>query len=788
MFVACRYDEQTVLHPCEPPVKNILMKEQRFRTRAWIISSLFASVKQALTTHATILGIIALCVTLARTASADFTNGPSNFASLTAVPSRVHRPEAEAVDLARQVEIRRTAYGVLHIRAENLRAAAFALGYAQVEDYGERVIRGLVEARGELARIEGRQHLDSDVRNRERYTRAVETYHQVPNDVRDVLEGFAEGVNHFIRKNSSLSPKWAEPVFTGHDVAARDIGWYNSRTATRFVSSLQGIETEAPRAPNDDPEGDAEDGSNTWAVSGGRTKSGKPILMRNPHLSWTAGYYEAHVVVPGKLDFYGDFRIGGPFGTIGGFNRRLGWSTTNNSVRTHEIYAFEVDPKHPEHFRLDGVLVPISRRRVTVEYRDGDKFGVETREVLHTPFGPVIHRDKERIYVIRDSDHGQFRLGEQFLRMMQAENLDEWLAAMRLRAKPVSNFTYADSKNIFFVWNGSLPDLPHPPGNDRTAIFATRTSDVWTTLVPFEKLPQLLNPKGGYVRNENDSPHYTNMREEMSAEKMPATVERQRLRLRSQHALELLDNDDKFTLEDTVRLKHSMRMLLADRVKEELIAAVRATSPSEEIAAAVKLIESWNNTVAIESRGAVLFAEWWDLYKSELHSSEPFRHPWIPQDPMKTPRGISTLEAAAKAFVRAVAQTRERFGSWSVSWGEVHRVRHGKIDVPVGGGSGDLGCYRVLGFRTDKDGKRSVSRGDAWVLAVEFTDPPRAYSVLAYGQSNREDSPHFSDQASLFAANEMKEVAFTEEQIRSRTIRRYRPGSEDLSLQTGGGK
>jgi acyl-homoserine-lactone acylase len=75
----------------------------------------------------------------------------------------------------------------------------------------------------------------------------------------------------------------------------------------------------------------SDDGSNAWAFAPGRTKSGKAILVRNPHLAWTAGYYEAHVTVPGVLDFYGDFRVGGPFIVVGGFNRYLGWSTTNNS-------------------------------------------------------------------------------------------------------------------------------------------------------------------------------------------------------------------------------------------------------------------------------------------------------------------------------------------------------------------------------------------------------------------------------------------------------------------------
>ncbi len=46
----------------------------------------------------------------------------------------------------------------------------------------------------------------------------------------------------------------------------------------------------------------------------------------------------------GVLDFYGDFPIGGPIAAICGFNRNLGWSTTNNSHDLYEIYQVEADP------------------------------------------------------------------------------------------------------------------------------------------------------------------------------------------------------------------------------------------------------------------------------------------------------------------------------------------------------------------------------------------------------------------------------------------------------------
>ena len=103
-------------------------------------------------------------------------------------------------------------------------------------------------------------------------------------------------------------------------------------------------------------------------------------------------------------------------------------------------------------------------------------------------------------------------------------------------------------------------------------------------------------------------------------------------------------------------------------------------------------------------------------------------------------------------------------------------VRRGSVDVPVGGCNGDIGCFRVLQFRDTPDAKREVVGGDGWVLAVEFGDQPRAYSVLGYGQSPRRDSPYHADQAAMFAKGEMKKVAWLERDIEAQTVKRYRPG------------
>jgi acyl-homoserine-lactone acylase len=359
---------------------------------------------------------------------------------------------------------------------------------------------------------------------------------------------------------------------------------------------------------------------------------------------------------------------------------------------------------------------------------------------------------------------------------------------MKIRARPTSNFTYADrAGNIFYIWNALLPAIPHPTGGDTTAFPARGMRDVWTRYVPFDSLPQVLNPKGGYVHNENATHHFTNVRGRIDTTNAYPNFEKPRLTLRSQLSLEVIGGDTKVSLEDVVRMKHTYKMLLADRVKPDLIAAVKATNPTGEAAAALALIEKWNNTSAADSRGGLLFEKWWERYSQRaVPGARPQRMPdsllfakaWSAAEPTTTPRGLADPARAAAAFAWAVPETARLYGSWDAAWGDVHRVRQGNIDVPVGGCSNDLGCFRILSFTRAPDGKLTASGGDGWILAVEFGDAPQAYSVLAYGESAKPESPWHASQAELFAKGELKKVLFTPREVDAGVVVRYRPGEK----------
>lgn len=738
---------------------------------------------------------------------------------------RVTETQVSKNDLSERVIIRRTQHGVPHIYADDIKAAGYAMGYLQMEDYGERVAELLLKARGEWAKhnelfgLERTSAINNDAVNRLVYRRAVETWQQLEPDTRQMLSGFAQGVNRYIELHPHEFDDWVKPHYTGYDVHARDIVSPSGGTIRRFLAAherrlrnenrngsigsaeIQNLQENqsvwaSVASETEEPHHDA--GSNVWAFSPERITSGNAILMRNPHLSWDAGYYEARIHVPGKLDFYGDFRIGRALGIIGGFNDRLGWSTTNNNPDLDEIYAFEADPDRPDHFLLDGASVPLTYESLRIEFKHGSALGTETREFWSTPFGPVIHRGQGNIYIIKSAGDGEFRTGEQFFKMMKSQTLEEWISAMQIRARISSNLTYADADgNIFYVWNASLPVRPHQSGKDTTAIAVTHSDEMWQYIIDWDDLPQLLNPKGGYLRNENDTFHFTNLHEILHPDDFSDDFPEPQFRLRSQHSHELIHNNKTFSLEDVMEMKHSMRMLMADRVLDDLIDAVKNTNPQGETDEALRLMKEWDGTAARDSRGGLLFKTWWNRYVSTAdtirvdstpesvgYSADPeklFREPWNFENPTATPFGLADPERAAEAFEWAIDEAKDRYGHWNLPWGEVHRAVIGDKDVAIGGCTGLLGCYRVIWFTNhrDDDKKYEVRGGDGWVFAVEFGETPRAYTILAYGQSSKEDSPYYNDQLSLFANKEMTPVAFTLQEVKNQLIREYRPGRSD---------
>lgn len=696
--------------------------------------------------------------------------------------------QAERKPLAEQVTIRRDTFGIPHILAATEEAAAFGLGYAQAEDHCLQIAESFVDARGESAKYTG-QGIEGDflLKQFDNPGECRKNFRQLDPLLQKIFRAYAAGVNHYVAKNRSELPSWI-PTFDEFDVLA-NIHKGSINSVSGVVRRLQ-TKYEGRPAPQQISQnefaGDIEAaGSNAFAIGPSRSASGKAMLLGNPHLNWSSRYWEAHLTVPGKVNFFGSTLPGLPV-LRAGFNEHLGYVQTNNAPDMADVYALKLDPAAPDRYIFDGKPMSFTKREVSVEIKTADGgLRIDKRTFEYSHLGPIIYRTKDRAFAYRSTQIDSYRHFEGFYHLSKAGNLREWMAVMKRNLLNYSNFTYADAAgNILYFWNARIPKRPDDGTSYELDVPAENGKYVWRSLHPVKDFPQLLNPRGGYTQNCNNPPWFASLRDPIDPDKFPSYFERGEPSLRSQMALEMLESREKFSLEDVKQLKFNVRMLLADRVKPDLIRALKAVeSPSDELKSGLAVMESWDNRAAAESKGTMLFLRFWDTYSAAV--KQPFAVAWDRADPGKTPSGLADPAAAVAAFGDAVQWTRKTFGSESIAWGEVNRFRFNGIDLPGDGASGNYGLFRVMRFAPQPDGKRVAGWiggdkplagfGDAWVLAVEFAKPVNAWSILAYGQSSDPNSEHSRDQITLYAKHQYKKIWFSEAEIKANLERQYRP-------------
>jgi len=690
-------------------------------------------------------------------------------------------------NLAQHVTIRRDTWGIPHILADSEEAAAFGFGYAQAEDHGAEIGRRYLAGRGEQAKYFGEPGLvnDAAMAQFDNLAEARRGLERITPLYRRIITAYAAGVNRYVAAHRSELPEWM-PEITAADVLAATRGNAAESLASaalvrRLREKYEGL---APARDPVDSQWIEAPGSNALALSGSRTTTGKPILLGNPHLQWSSLYWEAHLRVPGKIDFYGSTLPGVPV-LRAGFNDRLAFVTTNNAPDLDDIFTLKADPQKQDHYLFDGESLPLRRRDVSIPVRNADgSMRSEERTFWSSHIGTVIHRSAERVFVVKSTRLDALEYYGGFYVLAKARNFDEWMAALRRNFVPTSNFTYADAdNNILYIWNGRVP--VRKDGVDyRLDVDASSSSDLWGRLHDVDDYPRALNPPAGYIQNANNPPRFVSGRDMIDMTRYPADFERGPLALRPQLAIDMLESQPKFSVEDVMRLKFSTRLLLAERVKSDVVAAVRESADAPpEARAGADVLEAWDNSVSAEARGALLFQRFWDAYSGAVRP--PYATAWDEANPTTTPRGISDRAAAVQHLARAVRALREQYGSESVAWGDVHRFRATNVDLPADGASGTYGAYRVMTFVNGGSGQQvaghlpgrtsPVGFGDGWILLVDFSKPGTAWSVVAYGQTTKQDSPHSSDQMPLFAAHKLRPALYSEADIKANTTRVYRP-------------
>src|SRR6516165_9483920 len=127
---------------------------------------------------------------------------------------------------------------------------------------------------------------------------------------------------------------------------------------------------------------DGSQGSNEWAVAGGHTVNGHPLLANDPHLSLGAPstFYPIGLNAPG-MDVEGEGFAGAP-GVIIGHNRWITWGATTNPMDVTDTYLEKVvaDPSSPSSLStvFQGRREPVIPIPEKFRYNDSGKLVTAT--------------------------------------------------------------------------------------------------------------------------------------------------------------------------------------------------------------------------------------------------------------------------------------------------------------------------------------------------------------------------------------------------------------------------
>ena len=641
---------------------------------------------------------------------------------------------------ANKTEILWDNYGVPHIYANTDAGMHYASGWAQMHSHANLVLQLYAQARGRAAEYFGKKYLLSD-RQMHLFNlpeQAKKNYAAQTPLSKSHLDAFVTGINAYATAHpENIAKEFLQVLpITPFDVLAHGTRVISLEFLAR-ADIARSVQAVLP-------------GSNAIAIGPSRSASKNAMLMTNPHLPWSDffTFYEGHVNAPG-YSAYGVWLIGLPELIIA-FNQNLGWTHTVNTIDASDRYELTLKDGG---YVLDGNTIPFEKKNVVIKVKQDDGIIKDEKfENKYSKHGPVIGEKNGKAYAVRVTGLENAFMGEQYYKMGKAKNLAEFESALKMLQNPMFNVIYADKAgNIMYLFNGNIPvrtegDFQFWNGT----IDGTTSKYIWTKTHTYNDLPKVLNPATGFVHNANDPPWLSTYPAALDSKKFPGYMSPVTMALRPQNGVKMLLKDSSITFDELVEIKLNTNVEAADRFLDDLFLAFEQ-HPDTATVKAIAVLKSWDKKVNAESKGAILFEQWYNKLNIPMLDKV-----WNVEAPLTTPDGFKDQKKIVELLVQAAGEVETRYGAVDVAYGEVNRFRSGDIDLPANGGSDRMGLYRVMGFTEDKDKKRRAIGGDTYVSVTEFGKKVRANVLLSYGNASQPGSKHSSDQLKLLSENKLR--------------------------------
>ena len=689
---------------------------------------------------------------------------------------------------AKRVTILRDTWGIPHVFGKSDADAVFGLMYAQAEDDFNRVERNYINAMGRLAEVEGEAEIWRDLRMKMFITPAAMQAHYAasPAWLKKLMVSFADGLNFYLHTHPEVTPRlitrfepWMALAFSegsiGGDIEEIDL------------KALQAFYGDKPVLADADSGFDPEPrGSNGFAIAPKLSKSGRALLLINPHTSF---YFrpEVHVVSDEGLNAYGAVTWG-QFFVYQGFNERAGWMHTSGGGDVIDEYLETVTERDG---KLSYLYADSAREMkavpITLTYKTATGMASKTVTAYFSHHGPVVRAADGKWVAVKLMQEPLKALMQSFSRT-KARTYQAFYKTMELRTNSSNNTVYADADGTIAYFHGNFLPRRDPAFDWRHPVDGSNPATEWQGLHAIGETITLRNPASGWIQNTNNWPFRAAGASSPRVQDYPRYMWALPENARGLHAVRVLEKAHDMTLETLIAAAYDSYLTAFEPLVPALVKDYEALAPQEPLRAAlapqVAALRGWDLRFSASSVPTALAVYWGQQMVAA--AAKDARAADIPViDFIQTRIGPAER---LQALVRATARLEADFGTWQTPWGNINRFQRASGDIvqqyddaqpslAVPFTSATWGSLAAFGMSAPQTTKRIYGdRGNSFVAAVEFGSRLRAKSILAGGNSARPGAPHFKDQAAMYARGVFKDVLFYKEDIEQHLERQYHPG------------
>ena len=460
-----------------------------------------------------------------------------------------------------------------------------------------------------------------------------------------------------------------------------------------------------------------------------------------------------------NLNVYGISLVGSP--TIAmGFNDHLGWGLTFNQADAMDLIELDIKEGY---YKDNADWKKIQGRTETIKIKEGEGFKEKVIKIKETNYGFLIDEKKDKAIALRLSGLDRPFFDKQFLNMAKSKNLRQFEKAMEMLQLPLQNIIYADKHGqILYLYNGIIPQRPSGELKDWSGIVkASRLKGPVESYVDYHDLPKIKNPKSGFVANSNNNPWtstYPFIDVPINYPQYIAPKATDNFDLRSTRSLKLLLSKSRLNFQDLEEMQSSTYSEMADRCLNELIDFAKKSNDTVLIQAS-KVLQEWDKRLDNESKGAVLFVNWYFMARKQ----KIFQTDFDLSNPLNTPNTLT--ENVKQLLLDAAKRTLERYGGLDVPWKSVYKTSYAGQSVDGGLGIGEIGSFNAGFYQPINNYKYRLAGGSAYTAIIEFGQSIKAKGILAYGNASEDGSPFKGDQIQLLTQRKLRSFIFYNNQI-----------------------